>query len=84
MLMLLDKFFLIGEEDFVATVKSARENLLRFFIAIFRKEYNVAMDSLNILGTFPFSRCKERLWECVIRNIKPYLNKEYEDYVKHL
>ena len=52
---------------------------MRFFIAIFRKEYNVGMDSLNILGTFPLADVKRDYENVLLEILRSYLNKEYED-----
>ena len=79
--MLLDKYVLLGEEDFRATVESASGCFLEYFIAIAKKSQKEALEALNSLGKYPLSSIKADYEQCLLDIIKQYIG--IETYGKH-
>lgn len=57
--MLLDMYVLLGEESFIEAVKSSREYLTRYLVAILRKDKKYLEQALEGLMTIPVASIKD-------------------------
>jgi len=56
--MLLDKYLMLGGEDFLLSVRSARDDFLKFFYAVAVNDKDSVFSSLDNLMTYPLADLK--------------------------
>lgn len=56
--MLLDKYALLGEKDFLSTASSAREQIAKYLIGLLRKDKKKVLEAVTAMAPFPIADLK--------------------------
>lgn len=74
--MLLDLYCLVGEEAFKSSVKSARESLAKYMIAIAKKNTSMLFQAIDELQAFPVADIKDDLDTLLLDMMKALVDKD--------
>lgn len=80
--MMLDKCLLLGEEDFLKTVKDSRTEILRLFVALSQKNKVAFMAAINNLLTCPLQYLQYEFKEVILDLLKASVGLKDEEILK--